>query len=253
MKNTIIEKLYEIEKDENVRILYAIESGSRAWGFPSHDSDYDVRFIYIHEDEWYLSIDDKRDVIERPINDLLDVSGWDIRKMLKLLKRSNPSILEWLNSSIQYKVENEFFIELKEISKEYFCPKACMHHYLNMANNNFKRHIITDEIKLKKYFYVLRPIFSCMWIEKYGTAPAIEFEELMDNVLTDKVLIAEIELLLDKKRNSMEYHNADDNHTLIAFFEEQLEYYSEYVKTLEPKDVGDSERLDAFFRKVLAG
>jgi predicted nucleotidyltransferase len=99
----ILEQLEQIEQEEQVTILYACESGSRAWGFPSQDSDYDVRFIYLHKPEWYLSIYDKRDVIERPINNMLDINGWDLRKALNLFRKSNPPLLEWLQSPIQYK------------------------------------------------------------------------------------------------------------------------------------------------------
>ena len=105
MEKEILKRIAEVEATENVTIFYACESGSRAWGFPSADSDYDVRFIYLRKPDWYLSIDveDKRDVIERPINDELDISGWDLRKALKLLWKSNPPLLEWLVSPIVYK------------------------------------------------------------------------------------------------------------------------------------------------------
>lgn len=94
MREEILKRLTDIEGEEDVKIFYACESGSRAWGFPSADSDYDVRFLYRHPEEWYLSVDleEKRDVIERPINDDLDISGWDLRKALKLLRKSNPPL-----------------------------------------------------------------------------------------------------------------------------------------------------------------
>ncbi|HTY22758.1 MAG TPA: nucleotidyltransferase domain-containing protein, partial [Desulfomonilaceae bacterium] len=96
MEESVRNHLGKIEADENIRVVYACESGSRAWGFPSVDSDYDVRFIYIRPVEWYLSIDEKRDVIERPIDAGLDISGWDLRKALQLFRKSNPPLLEWL-------------------------------------------------------------------------------------------------------------------------------------------------------------
>ena len=100
IKKRIDEELEAIESQNNVKILYACESGSRAWGFPSKDSDYDIRFIYIHRTEWYLRVDNSRlrDVIEKPIDDELDVSGWELRKALILFKKSNPAFIEWLNS-----------------------------------------------------------------------------------------------------------------------------------------------------------
>lgn len=107
MNEIIQQKLVEIEEKYKVKILYAVESGSRAWGFPSKDSDYDVRFIYIHSAEWYLSIDPqeigaKRGVIEEPIDELLDISGWEITKALRLFRKNNPPLLEWLRSNIVY-------------------------------------------------------------------------------------------------------------------------------------------------------
>ena len=100
--------LKEIEARHGVAILYACESGSRGWGFASQDSDYDVRFIYQNPRNWYLSIDEKRDVIELPINDELDINGWDLRKALRLLRKSNPALFEWLSSPIVYRQDEEF-------------------------------------------------------------------------------------------------------------------------------------------------
>ena len=97
MKDRIIEELKKIEEKENIQIIYAVESGSRAWGFAGTDSDYDVRFIYVHNLDYYLKLEDTRDVLEYPINDLLDISGWDISKTLKLAHSSNPSLYEWFN------------------------------------------------------------------------------------------------------------------------------------------------------------
>jgi len=136
----IISRLNEIEKDENVTIFYACESGSRAWGFPSKDSDYDVRFLYLRSRDWYLSIDveEKRDVVERPISDMLDINGWDLRKALKLFYKSNPPLLEWLNSSIIYQQKLTIVEKLKELVPEYYSPVACKHHYQHMAEGNYR-------------------------------------------------------------------------------------------------------------------
>ena len=131
----IAAKLADIQVSEEVVILYACESGSRAWGFPSEDSDYDVRFIYVRPKDWYLSIDleTKRDVIERPISDELDIAGWDLRKALKLFYKSNPPLLEWLGSPIIYLEQFSTAEKLRELAKTFYSAKACMYHYLNMA------------------------------------------------------------------------------------------------------------------------
>ena len=100
IRTTIAAELTRIEQAYDCEVLLAVESGSRAWGFQSRDSDYDVRFVYVHRPEWYLSVDLdlRRDVIEKPITDELDISGWDIRKTLRLFAKSNPPLLEWLGS-----------------------------------------------------------------------------------------------------------------------------------------------------------
>ena len=87
-----------------MRVLLAVESGSRAWGFASPNSDYDARFIYSSAPDWYLSIDleDKHDVIEYPIVDEIDLNGWDVRKALRLFARSNPAFVEWIQSPTIY-------------------------------------------------------------------------------------------------------------------------------------------------------
>ena len=122
----ISEQLTNIEAAHNVRILYAVESGSRAWGFASRNSDYDVRFIYVHQPNWYLSIRDRRDVIECPISDDLDISGWDLRKALGLFSKSNPPLLEWLGSPIIYKDVYELADNMREMLTTAFQPQRSM-------------------------------------------------------------------------------------------------------------------------------
>ncbi len=119
----IQDELARIEGEEGVRIVYACESGSRAWGFPSRDSDYDARFLYIRPVEWYLSITEKRDVIERPISNMLDITGWDLRKALRLFRKSNPPLLEWLQSPTVYKETGSAAEALRSLSPLAFSPK----------------------------------------------------------------------------------------------------------------------------------
>src|SRR5690606_3449454 len=186
----ILDELHKIEKEYRVQIFYACESGSRAWGFPSVDSDYDVRFLYIRERDWYLSIDveDKRDVIELPISDDLDISGWDLRKALKLLRKSNPPLLEWLSSPIVY-VQNDVLIEkFRALAPLYYSPISCSYHYLQMARNNFGEYMKGDTVKVKKYFYILRPILAIKWIEEMSEIMPMEFGIMVDRLIHDKPL-----------------------------------------------------------------
>src|SRR3954463_4929929 len=123
MIDIIENKLLEIQSSHNVKILYACESGSRAWGFASPDSDYDVRFIYVHNKDYYFSIDEQRDVIELPINDVLDISGWELRKALRLFRKSNGPLYEWLQSPILYQSDPSFIAGVDELMSTYFSAR----------------------------------------------------------------------------------------------------------------------------------
>ena len=202
MLSTITAKLREIEATENVRILLAVESGSRAWGFASPDSDYDVRFIYVRPRDEYLRLDPPRDVIELPINDLLDINGWDLYKTLQLLHKSNPTLFEWFSSPIVY-LETDFADHFRQIMNTYFSSKRGLYHYLSMAENNYREYLRGDMVKAKKYFYVLRPILACRWILEKGTPPPMLFSRLADSQL-DPALRPEVDRLLDLKMNSPE-------------------------------------------------
>ena len=202
MLSTITTKLREIEMTENVRILLAVESGSRAWGFASPDSDYDVRFIYVRPRDEYLRLDPPRDVIELPINDLLDINGWDLYKTLQLLHKSNPTLFEWFSSPIVY-LETDFTDHFRQIMNTYFSSKRGLYHYLSMAENNYREYLRGDMVKAKKYFYVLRPILACRWILEKGTPPPMLFSRLADSQL-DPALRPEVDRLLDLKMNSPE-------------------------------------------------
>lgn len=202
MRDLIIEKLAEIERAENITILHAVESGSRAWGFPSPDSDYDVRFIYVRNPEFYLKLEKTRDVIELPINDMLDINGWDLDKTLRLLHSSNPTLFEWMSSPVVYK-QTDFIHQLQPIMDNYFSCKSGLYHYLSMAEGNYRDYLKGEMVKAKKYFYVLRPILACRWILHKHTKPPMLFRDLMDSEL-DESLKPAVERLLDLKMNAPE-------------------------------------------------
>ncbi len=204
--NEIEAELRAIEEEERVSILLAVESGSRAWGFPSADSDYDVRFVYIHHPSWYLSIDleDRRDVIERPLKGMIDLSGWDIRKALKLLRKSNPPLLEWLQCSIIYREKHSFAGRLRALLPEFFSPQASFFHYLHMAQGNFREYLQGESVWRKKYFYVLRPILAVRCIEQGRGPVPIEFEHLLAATITDATLRRCVNQLVEAKRTGEE-------------------------------------------------
>ena len=251
MQDIILDKLSAIEKENNIKILYAIESGSRGWGFASKDSDYDVRFIYTHPTDWYLSIEDKKDFIEVPINDLLDINGWDLRKALLQYKKSNPTLMEWLSSPIVYMEDYSTTQRMRELLPAYFSPVPTIYHYLHIARNKFEEVISTDQVKIKLYFYILRPILACMWIEKNNTTPPMEFSKLMAEQLLDGALVNEINKLLEKKTAGLEIDIEPKSPVIIDFLKNKTTHYEQYLKTVRKEKTSDYEALNVLFRETL--
>ena len=182
----IMRKLTEIEQTENVTILHAVESGSRAWGFASPDSDYDVRFVYVRRTEDYLRLSPLRDVIEWQLDAVYDLSGWDLQKALRLLYKSNPTFFEWCASPIVYRT-TDAWKQISDIADAYFSVKSGSHHYLSMAKTNYRMYLKGETVRLKKYFYVLRPLLACRWILERGTVPPVAFETLREAMLPDEL------------------------------------------------------------------
>ena len=178
MKNRVLLELARIERQHKVRVLLAVESGSRAWGFASPDSDYDIRFIYAHEQDWYLSVFEARDVIEEMLPEQLDLSGWDLRKTLRLFSKCNLALNEWLGSPIIYSEAPEFRNRLAQLIPHYFNPIAAMHHYRSKAGRALVENLVDDRIVIKRLFYILRPLLACRWIQHTVTQPPTEFEKL---------------------------------------------------------------------------
>jgi predicted nucleotidyltransferase len=249
-KETIQRKLLEIEKEYAVKILYAIESGSRAWGFESTDSDYDVRFIYAHNRNWYLNILPKKDVIEYPIVDEYDYSGWDIRKTLFLLNKSNPVLFEWLKSPIVYHKDDYFYSTMNELAEPYFSPISSVYHYLHMAEGNYRQYLQADKVKTKKYFYVLRPILACMWIDANKEPPPMEFEKLLVQI-QDKELLEKINELLMRKKSGMEFGMETRIPIVNTFIENMLRHFKDRVNTFDPRKKPDQQLLEGGFIKIL--
>lgn len=252
IRQVISEQLKRLESEEQVRILYACESGSRAWGFPSRDSDYDVRFVYIRKPEWYLSIFEKRDVIERPIDDKLDIGGWDLRKALNLYRKSNPPLLEWLQSPIRYAEPSGIAERLRRISPLAFSPKSCMYHYLNMARGNYREYLQGERVRIKKYFYVLRPVLACEWIERYGEMPPMEFEVLIDRLLPESGEVRQtISRLLERKKAGEELDAGPRLEPINEYLETKLQELERSASAMASADAKLGDRLDEMFRSTL--
>ncbi len=250
--DAITHQLHQIERDANVRILYACESGSRAWGFPSVDSDYDVRFLYVHPQAWYLSIDleNKADVIEVPVSGVLDINGWDLRKALKLMRKSNSALLEWLVSPIVYRQAGDIRARLQQFIPEYFTPAVALYHYYHLALNTYNSHLTRDMVLAKKYFYALRPLLATLWIEQRHSAPPMEFSTLLDAFVTDAVLRRDIETLLAAKREAAENHTQPGIESINRFIEKELQRLAAADFKHEPAR-SPTEPLNRLFQSVI--
>ena len=197
MQDAIHSELRTIESSEDVRVLYACESGSRAWGFASPDSDYDVRFVYVHSPAWYLRLSRGRDVIEWKLDETLDIVGWDAAKLLRLMRNSNPSVYEWLASPIVYRELAEFG-PVRELAARSFQVRPGAHHYFHMASRNYREYLQGKLVRVKKYFYVIRPLLAARWVLEERTAPPMLFSELVEAKLDTGVLSLVGALLQEK-------------------------------------------------------
>lgn len=247
MRERVLQELQRIEREHNVTVLYACESGSRAWGFASTDSDYDVRFVYVEKPDWFVQVDTPRDVIERPLDDELDVSGWELRKTLGLLRKSNPTLLEWLDSPLVYRQEATATARLRELAETFYSPPAARNHYLSMARKNFRGYLQEESVRFKKYFYVLRPLLAVRWIDQGRGRPPMTFSELL-GTLDDPSLLAEIDELLVLKRNADEATYGPRRPLLHAFIKAELE---REVPSL-PRTQEDNALLNQYLRDTVA-
>lgn len=248
VRDRVLAELKRIESENGVRVLLAVESGSRAWGFASPDSDYDVRFIYAHHRDWYISVLEPRDVIEEMLPGHLDVSGWDLRKTLRLFSKCNLALNEWLGSSIVYSEVSEFRQQLVQLLPQFFNPIAGLHHYRSMATRTFAENYADGRIGIKKLFYVLRPLLACRWIEHRRSQPPTEFAELMAAELVTANEREWIADLLVRKADAHEAAVISLDPPRAANIEAELERYKSAAQLLSTPPAGGVGDLDALLR-----
>lgn len=242
-------KLKEIETQENIRIIHCVESGSRAWGFASPDSDYDVRFIYVRPAEYYLRLDKTRDVIEWQLDDTLDINGWDLQKALRLLHSSNPTLFEWNSSPIVYKTTPEWS-EISAVIDHFFQKKAGLYHYLSTARKNFRKYMKGEQVKLKKYFYVLRPILACRWILKNQTPPPMLFSTLAEACLDD-ALVPAVDDLLRKKTETPEMGMGPHIDVINRYLDSSIDEVDHLIQSIPNDERVTWDELNRLFLHIV--
>ncbi|MCD7722032.1 MAG: nucleotidyltransferase domain-containing protein [Prevotellaceae bacterium] len=244
-EKTIDKLLREIERENDVRILFAAESGSRAWGFQSADSDYDVRFVYAHPLEWYLRVSPQRDVIEvMGEGGLFDAAGWDIRKALWLFGKANQTMLEWFGSPIVYRDDERLRPALLSLLSRHFSTHKALLHYYYLALDRESNHISPQGIELKRYLYMLRALLACRWILAEGTPPPVPFERLVGSQVKDERMRKDIEALVRLKRQGKEHNKALVSDRLFSFAKQLTEEVTPYAKRPVEADALEAKALE---------
>lgn len=246
MKKILIEKIKEIEKQHDIQVLYACESGSRAWGFASIDSDYDVRLIYKRQAEGYLSVRDAPDFIPLPIDEVWDLNAWDIKKALELMSKSNTTVFEWIQSPLVYQEVGEFQRELWHLCQSFYCQQTHTHHYLGLA----KKKLLENkgaQLKYKTLFYILRALLSAKWNARCNTIAPMEFKPLLAMVEDKELQTYILKLIKDK-----EILTEQDRYTWDVSLKEYVDQEYETLlkaRVRKSKESFEIEAANVFFRK----
>jgi predicted nucleotidyltransferase len=250
MENRIYEYLEKLEREKDIEILLACETGSRAWGFPSPDSDYDVRIIYRHKTDWYLSLSEHKDSVDLMYDDnLIDITGWDIRKALRLLYKSNASLIERIQSPIIYKEKEGFIKDIQEVASVLYSRKATIFHYLGLCKRSLSEIDINNEYKLKKLFYALRSAVACMWIVENEIMPPIVFTDTLEGITIDSDIKKRIYELIDIKLGKDETYLHRGEKDLFNYIEGCIDLAEDKAKELSTGD--KTYNLDNFFRTII--
>lgn len=215
-------ELEALAHQHQVTIISAIESGSRSWGFPSLDSDYDVRFIYVHKPDWYIQLSPERDVIERPIDAVLDIGGWDVRKAMQLANSGNMIIQEWLISSLVYQQEPALVAVLRDVIARAFSSKAAYYHYSSMAKHMMPA-LDESPVKLKKFFYISRAVLSALWVIREHSMPTTVFPDLLAALTDDKGILSAFQQQIADKKTKNEAEMGEVNPVCLAFIKQSYD------------------------------
>lgn len=250
MQARIQTALTQLEVTHGIRVLYACESGSRAWGFSSPDSDYDVRFIYAHPADWYLTLDEGSDTLNFPVDEELDLAGWELRKALKLLRGSNAALFEWLQSPVVYREALDFRAAVQPFMGACFNTRAGLHHYLGLVRRGVEDDLTGEEVRLKRLFYALRSALAARWIRERPTElPPMEFGQLRE--MLPAALNGVVDKLLARKASADEKTNVPSPAELLVFLREEYAAGQEARATLPVPAAGADLGLDELFRRLI--
>jgi uncharacterized protein len=247
-------RLADIQAAECVTIPFAIESGSRAWGFPSPDSDYDCRFVYLRRNLDLTSLFPKRDVIETELTPVFDVNGWELAKAVKLLLKGNAVILEWLQSPIHYLRDDGFHCALQEFAQSIFDRRLVARHYFHLLRVTYDRHFSDPEsIAIKKLFYVLRPAMALAYLREHpeSTELPMRFQSLAKSVELDSSLRSLINELLEKKAVTREMGVSAAPKLVLDFINDELGLAEDLIEDRTPRNTDRDQLAELFYQSML--
>lgn len=247
MHSKIQSIISQLEQYKGIHVLYACESGSRAWGIPSSDSDNDVRFIYTHPADWYLSLSKRRDTISIT-RDGIDLVGWDLRKTFQLMKKSNAAALEWMNAPIIYHKSPGFLRQFREIGQSCCSPNALNFHYMSIAKKFYDACANEEFVKIKTWFYALRAVLNCRWVITHQQVPPMMLQDTLSLVNAD--LEKEILSLIAAKSAKEESFLIKKSASLTNFIEASIQL-SETYKNKLPHNKVNMHAMDTFFKKMI--
>ena len=251
IKEAIIDKLQHIEQSYEVKIPLAIESGSRGWGFAAANADYDCRFIYVHRAERYLSVLEMDEFIEYELDETYDIKGYDLKRVLKYILKSQATINEWLSSNVVYIKNDPITNKLSELAAGFFNPIPVSYHYLSLAKKMMAEITAADEAKIKKYFYILRPIANLNYIQQYGKMPYMEYNKTLDATNPPSDVFAAIQALKAQKAVLLEHDKIPQHTFLLGYFSSEISRFERVLKEMKHEKNTDYTLLDEAFRAII--
>ncbi len=249
MKETIIDELKEIEEKNNIKILFAVETGSRVWRMESSNSDYDIRFVYVRDKMSYQRIGKLPDVIDKTIGEQ-DFLGFDIYKFTKLILNSNPSVIEWLKSDIIYWNDGKTKHLFNNFIEKSFNPKALYHHYRSMCKQNYLKYLKTSACMThKKYLYCMRGLINSKYVLQYDGIPPIVFNNAVNTLsgFENKEVMDKIKEVIELKKTGFEEIRVSKIH----LFEKYIEEFLETEEKIEPRKIKDYQVIQEYIWELL--
>ena len=250
----IVDHLANLMQQQSCRLLFAGESGSRAWGLQSPDSDYDVRCIYAHPPHWYFSIEDRRETIETVFPDDIDIAGYELRKALRLFSTCNIPINEQILNPVCYGGDPVFLERIRALIPVYFNKNRALHHYTHIVAQQGITQVQGLAVGLHRVFYIIRPLLACEWIDKHGSMPPTEFQKLLDADFLPLPLMHEVIEIMQRKliTVTVDRVSLQLSKDLLYWMTESLTRHQETLRLLPTGQTAVSfEPLNELFRTYI--